>query len=96
MEKMDKELSEDSEVTFFICSDSDSAKKELKSHFGERLIVSKEKGERNNKTGMRGAVVDLFSLSRCHKIIGSYYSSFSEIAAQVGNKPLTIARKNKS
>ena len=93
IELMDKEVSQQADTSFFVCSDSEKTKEALKAYFGDRIISSEETGERDSKDGMFGAVVDLYSLSKCSKIIGSYYSSFSEISAQTSGVPLTIARR---
>jgi hypothetical protein len=39
------------------------------------------------------AVVVLFCLSRCHKLLGSYWSSFSDMAADLGSIKAQIVRK---
>jgi hypothetical protein len=38
---------------------------------------------RNLQKGIQDAVVDMYCLAGCQKIIGSYFSSFSEVAAQI-------------
>lgn len=48
---------------------------------------------RQDENGIADAVVDLFILSRTQRLYGSYWSSFSEVAAQIGNIPLEIVRK---
>lgn len=93
IEAIDKELTINPDTTFFICSDSQEVKKQLVEKFGNHIIISSEGGSRDNEAGIKGALIDLFTLAGCNKIFGSYYSSFSEIAAQLGNKPLTIIRR---
>jgi hypothetical protein len=39
---------------------------------------------------MNDAVTDFIALSRCKKILGSYASSFSELAALYGDVPLEV------
>lgn len=39
-------------------------------------------------TGVDDALIDLWLLSRCRRIVGSYYSSFSQVSAILGNVPL--------
>jgi hypothetical protein len=41
-------------------------------------------------TSVADALVDLLLLSRCREIVGTYYSSVSEIAALIGDVPLAI------
>ncbi len=44
------------------------------------------------KAGQRDAVIDLFCLSQCEKVIGTNWSSFSEMSALIGNRPFLVAR----
>ena len=54
-----------------------------------QLAVSLNKtGARDSVLGMREAVVDLWSLSRCKFILGSYWSQYSQLAAELGDIPL--------
>jgi hypothetical protein len=41
-------------------------------------------------TTIEDALIELMLLARCHKIVGTYYSSFSEISALVGGSTLDI------
>lgn len=90
---IEKELLICPDCLFFVCSDSEESKQLLKNKFGNHIILSAKRANRNDLLGMRGAVVDMFALSKCNKIIGSYYSSFSEVAALLGGVSLTIAKK---
>ena len=42
---------------------------------------------------MIGAMVDLYCLAKCSKIYGSHGSSFSDVAARIGNIPLKVMKK---
>jgi hypothetical protein len=74
----------------FILEDPVTEKAILIKKFGSRIITSKGAATRNTTEGIQDAVVDLYALSRTHKILGSFYSSFSEIAAQLGSCELQI------
>lgn len=41
-------------------------------------------------TSIQDALADLMLLSRCSRIIGTYYSSFSQISSLIGGNPLSI------
>lgn len=41
-------------------------------------------------TGMGDALIDLMLLARCREIVGTYYSSFSEVSALIGDAPLSV------
>ena len=78
-------------VRFFLATDDAEIKKQLVDRFGEeRIITAQAPLRRDSQEGMKGAVIDLFALSRTEKIIGSYYSSYSEIAAELGGIELVI------
>ena len=47
---------------------------------------------RDTLAGMQDAVVDLFCLSRTRKLLGSYWSSFSDMAAELSGIPLQIVK----
>lgn len=88
---MDKEIASDDAVRFFLATDDESVKRRLIGHFGkDRISTSSGRLRRDTLEGIEGAVVDLFALSRCNRILGSYYSSYSEIAAELGQIDLII------
>ena len=43
---------------------------------------------------IKDALIDLYGLSRCRLILGSYWSSFSETAAAIGGSELLIVRES--
>lgn len=75
----------DPDVRFFLSTDSVETEHKLKAIFGGRLITRQRTISRNTIDGMRDAIVDLFILSRTSRILGSYYSTFSETAASIGS-----------
>ncbi len=90
---MEKELSENSGVMFYIATDDMKEEKLLRQRF-EGHIISNEGRDlsRDSINGIRDAIVDLYSLASSTKIIGSYYSSFTDLASDIRGIPLTIAR----
>ena len=90
-EVMAEEIEARPEVRFFLATDDPDIKQRMLDRFGEdRIITARTALRRDSKEGMEGAVLDLFALSRTDKIIGSYYSSYSEIAAELGGIELVI------
>lgn len=83
-EAMEKAIEQEEQTNFYLATDSESDKQLLIEKFGNRIITSPYPAERNTIEGMKNAVVDLYALSRTQTILGSYYSSFSEIAAELG------------
>lgn len=88
--EMEKEIEKEPLTNFYLATDSEAEKAILIKRFGVRIITSKNAAIRNTTEGIQNAVVDLYALSRTHKILGSFYSSFSEIAAQLGSCKLQI------
>jgi hypothetical protein len=64
----------------------------LKKFGHDRIIFHKKVFGRSVTKGVKDAVVDLFCLSRTSKILGSYFSSFSQIAGRLGNIPVEILK----
>lgn len=92
IEAMKKELETNNKVHFFVATDDTSVRTLLQNTFPGRIITQEfHKCHRDTLSGMKQAVVDLFCLARTTKIIGSYWSSFTDTAAEIGNTPLLIA-----
>ncbi len=82
------ELHDDTKV--FLATDSTEVKREFIAAFGSRIITPKEDACRDSISGIRGGVVDLWTLASTQKIYGSAGSSFSPMAASIGGVPLEI------
>jgi hypothetical protein len=92
--KMENLVNSNAEFNFYVASDDIEVKKILKQKFGEKIILPQGVLSRNTKEGIRQAVVELYALSRTNKILGSFYSSYSEAAADIGNIELQVVRAN--
>ena len=77
---------------FYLATDDSEIERKLTEEFPciPHISFSSEKS-RNTTAGMKDAYVDMLCLSRCEKIYGSFESSFSKMAAVIGNVPLEIA-----
>ena len=82
----------DVQTFFYLATDDSEIEKKLTEEFSciPHISFSSEKS-RNTTAGMKDAYVDMLCLSRCEKIYGSFESSFSKMAAVIGNVPLEIA-----
>jgi hypothetical protein len=90
---MQWEVDADSQVRFFVATDSPDEELRLRQRFPQRIIThTKQTLNRNDPRGIQDAVIDLYSLANCRKLIGSYWSSFSEVAAQLRGIELVIAK----
>lgn len=75
---------------FFLATDNQITKNIIQNSFPGKIISYCQTFNQENKrqTSIENALIDLYLLSKCKKIIGSYYSSFSKYAADLGNIPL--------
>ena len=87
IEEMEREVAAHADTLFFVASDSEEDKRALRAHFGDRILTSDRPADRSSLAGMQEGAVDFFTLSRTRRIIGSYYSSFSEVAALIRGIP---------
>ncbi|MGI6243580.1 MAG: hypothetical protein ACOYJK_08635 [Prevotella sp.] len=95
VQAMNREVEANPETMFYLASDDDIVKKQLSELFKKRIITMHNDTSRNSLKGMESAVTDLFCLSKTNKIIGSVYSSYSQIAAELGDIPIEYAMKPK-
>jgi hypothetical protein len=94
-EAIEKEISKNEKVKFFLATDDVEIEKSLKEKYPKKIIVSVKVLDRNSKQGIQDAVVDMFCLANTQKIYGSYWSSYSETAAKIYNKELIILQDNR-
>ncbi|NES81022.1 MAG: hypothetical protein F6K10_06230 [Moorea sp. SIO2B7] len=75
---------------FFLATDNKITQQLIYHKFPNKIISYCQRFNSDNKrqTPVKNAVIDLYLLSKCQKMIGSYYSSFSEYAAELGGIPL--------
>lgn len=90
---MQQEIQKNKNTQFYLATDSEDVKVELTTLFGNKLIVPNAKAERDTQQGIIQAVVELYSLSSTRKIMGSFFSSFSEMAATLGEIQLEVVKK---
>lgn len=90
IKEMDKELVSDENTFFYVASDSLEEKNRLIARYKERIITSVEQPQRDTYKGIVDALVELHALSKTEKIYGSSYSTFSNLAAQLGDMELKV------
>lgn len=78
---------------FFLATDDAVERRALEAEFPGRLYCPATTLTRMTQKGMQDAVIDFIGLSRCHKILGSYDSSFSQLASLYGKRPLEVVKK---
>lgn len=67
-------------VRFFVSCDSRTASRELRRRFGPRVSEQTRPTGYNTRRGIQKGLIDLLLLAECDHILGSYWSSFSELA----------------
>lgn len=79
-------------ASFYLSTDDLSLKATLQKRYGDRLITQHTTARRDTLEGIEEAVIDLFVLSRTDRLLGSYWSSFTDTAAELGGMPVDIVR----
>jgi hypothetical protein len=93
IELMQAEVRQDNSTKFFIATDSPAEEAKLQEIFPDRIVTYKKQSlDRNNSVAIQDAAIDLYCLSKCRKLIGSYYSSFTDTARQIDRIDCIIAK----
>lgn len=90
IEEINSNLKSFPSSAFYLSTDSDEVVQQLRYIFKEKIITGVSVRTRDSKEGITSALIDLYCLSQCKIILGSFKSSFSERAAIIGNIPLQI------
>lgn len=85
---------ENPDARIFLATDDQTVKRQLKMRLGDSLLMNPEPAARNTTQGMIDAAAELYILASCSHIYGSFWSSFSEVAALMGDARLTVVRDN--
>jgi len=94
---MRNELAARADTRFFLATDSPAEEALLNKEFPGRIVTHpKVSLARSDPNAIVDAVVDLYCLARCRKLIGSFYSSFTDTAAELYGAQLQIAVANRS
>lgn len=77
---------------FLVATDDADVRAIFQKHFPQKCVFAANVLARNTEEGMIEGAIDFFALARCEKILGSVYSSFSDIAALYGKIDLILAK----
>lgn len=89
---MHRELSLHPDTMFYLATDDRQEEELLRARFPDRILSNQNRClRRDTKEGIQDALLDLYALASARRIIGSYFSSFTDIAADMKKIPLTIA-----
>lgn len=96
LQAMQDEVAADPAVGFFLATDDPDEEKNILKNFPDRITVHKKESlHREDPAAIRDALVDVYCLSRCRKIIGSYWSSFTEVAHLLRGAEMHLAIRQK-
>lgn len=91
-ELIDDEIRSHPETRIFLATDNTLESAPIADRYGERVVMYPQNTDggmvgRSALTDQKGALIDLYLLSRCQKLIGTYNSTFSYEAAVIGDVP---------
>lgn len=93
VKRMQEEIHLNSNVRFYVASDDSNVKQYILDIYGaERILLPKGIIGRDSVEGLKQAVIEMYALSKTKYIMGSYYSSFSEISSLLGGINLKIIK----
>ncbi len=82
------------DVHFFLATDHPPTEEHLRGLFGERILLRPKTSLLRHRQAMHEAMMDFLLLSRTAAVIGTHFSTFSEVSAKFGACPLIIANEN--
>lgn len=92
LSSMKQEVEADSRTLFYLATDDRKEEEILRKAFPGRILSNQDRClARDSREGMQDALLDLYCLAGTRKIIGSYFSSFTDIAADMHKIPKIIA-----
>lgn len=90
---IEQELAVNPDAKFYVATDDIKEENFLREKFPNYIISNQNKTlSRNSIAGMHDALIDLICLSKTTKIFGSYYSSFTDIAADMNHIEKTVIK----
>ena len=90
---IDHEIEHHDDLCIYLATDDETTKSALFTRYGGRVLTSPAVATRDSTKGIREALVDMLTLNRTQHIYGSAGSTFSPIAACLGNVPITILQR---
>ena len=89
---MRKELEKDPDTHFYLATDDLEEERVLRQAYPGRILSNEKRSlRRDSAEGIKDALLDLYCLANTRMIIGSYFSSFTDIAADMRKIPKIIA-----
>lgn len=83
IEAGEREISEHDDTKIYLATDDQPTKRAMRSHFGDRVLISSRPSSRTSLEGILDGLADMYTLAYTSVIYGSYGSTFSDVAAKV-------------
>jgi hypothetical protein len=97
VKNMNEEVEKDKNVKFFLATDDKDVENQLMGKFKDKIATyPKITTNRGMPNAIQDAVVDLYCLAKCKKLIGSYWSSFTDAAGDIEKIEKIIVYNGKS
>jgi hypothetical protein len=84
-------MAERADASFVLATTQPPVEEYFRSLFGERMIMFPKSSRDRGAPAVREALIDLLLLSRTRGVLGTYGSTFSQVAAMLGPKLLVVA-----
>ncbi len=91
-EIIDRERAQHPDLTVYLATDSEEVKQQMRQRYKDIILSAPNRASRDSVSGIRDGITDMYALARTQRIYGSYGSSFSEIAAEIGDIPFQAVR----
>lgn len=91
--KIEEELERNGDTLFYLATDDNSVKELLTNKYPGKIITNHRKADRTTVEGIIDAVAEMYIMSGCRRIYGSYWSSYSQMSALIGNRQLITLTK---
>jgi hypothetical protein len=89
--KMREILANDPSTEFFLCADNEFIYEEIKNSFGQAVSFQPRSTYDRSKEQIRSAVIDVYLLAATKSLLGSNWSTFTEIAQRMGGQKVSLA-----
>ena len=92
-EQIDRERAAHADLKVYLATDSEEVKRQMRLRYGDMILLASQQARRDSVEGIKDGVAEMYTLARTRRIYGSYGSSYSEMAAEIGRVPLVVVRR---
>ena len=79
-------------IRIFLATDDGATKDFFRRTYPANVVLNPAEASRSTVEGIVDAAAELYIMAECRDIYGSYWSSYSEIAAMIGGSRLTVVK----